>query len=83
MLFVPSFWWHEVTSSPGLKQNTKNDAAAAGDYIHLNVAINHWFDPLYLKEYPCATCRKYPNKNYGNFLLNNSKSSYSEHQKKP
>jgi jumonji domain-containing protein 7 len=69
MLFVPSYWWHEVVSTPGTIQNFNLEGTLADSYVHLNVAINHWFDPLFLKEYPCAVCRKYPNKKYGYALL--------------
>ena len=58
-LFVPSFWWHEVYSSPGPSQSYR------GDYIQLNAAINYWFEPLYTKEFPCAKCSKHLNKKYG------------------
>ena len=48
-LFVPSYWWHEVASSPS--EETIDD-------LSLNVAINFWFQPLYSKSFPCASCRK-------------------------
>jgi hypothetical protein len=29
--------------------------------IKFNAAVNYWFTPLFQKEFPCATCRKYIN----------------------
>ena len=86
MLFVPSFWWHEVASSPGpvrhhvtekgdrspsspAESGQYCDKSEADDTVQLNVAVNYWFDPLFLKEYPCATCKKYVNKKYASILL--------------
>lgn len=71
MIFVPSFWWHEVASAPGPTRRTfPPDSGDNHDaHMHLNVAINHWFDPLFLKEYPCASCRKYVNKKYARLLI--------------
>ncbi|CAM9422558.1 unnamed protein product [Ectocarpus fasciculatus] len=48
-LFVPSYWWHEVASQPS--EEAIHD-------ISLNLAINFWFEPLYSKSFPCASCRK-------------------------
>lgn len=42
-LFLPSFHWHEVRSSP--------------DDQGRNTAVNMWFDPFWTKEFPCADCR--------------------------
>ncbi|ETV98632.1 hypothetical protein H310_08749 [Aphanomyces invadans] len=42
-LFVPSFWWHEVRSTPAVHEPR-------------NVAVNYWYKPLYTKEFPCKTC---------------------------
>lgn len=57
-LYVPSFWWHEVHSSPGPSKEFQ------GDSIQLNAAINYWFEPLYNKEFPCAECSKRLNRRY-------------------
>ena len=69
MIYVPSFWWHEVTSTPGPRR--RDGSVADGEFIQLNAAINRWFDPLYLKEFPCATCAKYVNKKYTDMLYDN------------
>ena len=61
-LYVPSFWWHEVYSSPGPLQSFR------GDNIRLNAAINYWFEPLYYKEFPCVECSKHLNKKYDPIL---------------
>ncbi len=42
-LFLPSWWWHEVSSTPG-----------AHGYV---MSINVWYLGLYRKEFPCADCR--------------------------
>jgi peptidyl-lysine (3S)-dioxygenase / protease len=77
VVFVPSFWWHEVASAPGpVRRAAAADTAGEeeeGGGVQLNVAINYWFDPLFLKEYPCATCKKYVNKKYGSMLLEHYK----------
>ena len=57
-LFVPSFWWHEVVSTPGPSQTFQEKK------IRLNAAINYWFEPLYTKEFPCAECSKHLNMKY-------------------
>jgi jumonji domain-containing protein 7 len=58
-IFVPSYWWHEVTSSPGPKQKFNKRSS-----IQLNAAVNFWFEPLYTKEFPCVTCLRQLNKAY-------------------
>lgn len=45
-IWIPSFWWHEVTSIPGSRNPE----------VPLNVAVNLWFDPLFRKEFPCKSC---------------------------
>lgn len=47
-LWLPSYWWHEVTSIPGEREN----------WSPLNIALNIWFDPLFRKEFPCKLCGK-------------------------
>jgi peptidyl-lysine (3S)-dioxygenase / protease len=58
-LFVPSFWWHEVTSSPSQTNYTINlqDGQRILE-LPLNMAVNYWFSPLYDKGFPCRTCLK-------------------------
>lgn len=53
-LFLPSFWWHEVQSSP-------EDGR--------NCAVNSWFEPFWDKEFPCAECRPTVNRAYDDILL--------------
>lgn len=43
MLYMPSFWWHQVQSLPDSQQQR-------------NLAINWWFAPVLTKEFPCASC---------------------------
>lgn len=65
-IFVPSYFWHEVSSSPGQEQKYNGNSAFNDndplpkkfDRIAMNVAINYWFSPLYKKEFPCKSCRK-------------------------
>lgn len=49
VLYVPSFFWHEVVSSPSESER-------------MNLAINWWFEPLWKKEFPCDTCEIQPNR---------------------
>lgn len=99
MIFVPSFWWHEVKSSPGpvrkavgdmdITADTVDDGignceeggddsnVSAPSCVQLNIAVNLWFDPLYLKEFPCASCKKYVNKRYGGMLLDHVDKPYT------
>ena len=42
VLYLPSFWWHEVQSSP--------------DEFGKNIAVNFWYHPVFDKEFPCANC---------------------------
>ena len=56
-LFVPSYWWHEVASSPG-----HEDVPGGGSSsIPYNFAVNVWWAPLFEKEFPCPSCSKRPN----------------------
>ena len=43
MLYLPSYWWHEVQSFPDLDE-------------FLNIAVNFWYEPFFAKEFPCADC---------------------------
>jgi len=45
VIYVPSFWWHEVKSQPSLESP------------RVNLAVNHWFQPFYLKSFPCKRCK--------------------------
>ncbi|XP_033752806.1 jmjC domain-containing protein E-like [Pecten maximus] len=55
VLFMPSFWWHEVQSSPN---------RTAGH----NLAVNFWYDPFLTKEFPCPECRLDINPRYRHLL---------------
>jgi len=50
VLYLPSFWWHEVRSSP--------------DEHRRNIAVNYWYTPFLDKAFPCATCRLFVNPTY-------------------
>lgn len=55
VLFMPSFWWHEVQSYPSEKEQR-------------NVAVNFWYEPFLTKEFPCATCKMDVNPFYRHML---------------
>ena len=64
MFFVPSFWWHEVQSSPGdLVNATTTIDTGLDDHRHMqyNAAINMWYTPLFDKNFPCPLCKKFLN----------------------
>jgi Cupin-like domain len=48
MLFVPSWWWHSVDTTPETDSSGKPAWSAA---------LNFWFEPLYVKDYACADCK--------------------------
>ncbi|KFD72264.1 hypothetical protein M514_01322 [Trichuris suis] len=43
VLYMPSFWWHEVQSYPDVDENR-------------NLAVNFWYRRFWDKEFPCAKC---------------------------
>ncbi|OWF48355.1 uncharacterized protein LOC110453150 [Mizuhopecten yessoensis] len=55
VLFMPSFWWHEVQSSPSRTARH-------------NLAVNFWYDPFLTKEFPCPDCRLDINPRYRHLL---------------
>ncbi|KAK3103959.1 hypothetical protein FSP39_023261 [Pinctada imbricata] len=55
VLFMPSFWWHEVQSYP----NTDTSR---------NVAVNLWYEPFLTKEFPCPECTLDVNPKYRHLL---------------
>ena len=72
MLFVPSFWWHEVQSSPGhlvsatgtTTSKTATNTGSDDDHhyrMQYNAAINIWYTPLFEKNFPCPLCKKFLN----------------------
>ena len=80
-IFVPSFFWHEVRSSPN-RHPSQQDTDSIGNYregdqkkvcrweqMPHNMAINFWFSPLFDKKFPCASCRKQLSGNYRDVLL--------------
>jgi len=42
ILYLPSFWWHEVDSVPGAEDRS--------------IGINYWYSPYRIKPIPCPTC---------------------------
>jgi jumonji domain-containing protein 7 len=82
-LFVPSFWWHEVASSPSTALFTLHDLHSdqRPASLRLNLAVNFWFEPLFDKAFPCKECKKYFNGKYASMmqaLLDDSNNSQSE-----
>ncbi|XP_052064918.1 uncharacterized protein LOC127704761 [Mytilus californianus] len=55
VLFMPSFWWHEVQSVPNRKEKR-------------NLAVNYWYEPFLTKEFPCPTCKLDVNPKYRHLL---------------
>ncbi|XP_068707148.1 bifunctional peptidase and (3S)-lysyl hydroxylase JMJD7-like [Montipora foliosa] len=55
VLFMPSYWWHEVQSYPSKKEAR-------------NLAVNFWYEPFFTKEFPCATCKMDTNSYYHHML---------------
>lgn len=55
VLYLPSFWWHEVQSFPNV---------TAGR----NLAINFWYEPFFTKDYPCPECPLDVNPKYRDLL---------------
>jgi len=54
VLYLPSFWWHEVASVP--------------DQLKRNIAVNYWFTPFLNKEFPCSSCRLFVSPEYNNLF---------------
>jgi hypothetical protein len=46
--------------------------------IKFNAAVNYWFTPLFQKEFPCATCRKYIDLGEYSEILTSLYSLYTE-----
>jgi hypothetical protein len=68
MIFVPSWWWHEVATSTERElpdPDARAEAAGAGADrgmgggvgVDWSVAVNFWFEPYWVKPYGCATCK--------------------------
>ncbi|XP_052226244.1 uncharacterized protein LOC127841457 [Dreissena polymorpha] len=55
VLFIPSFWWHEVQSYPNVLEGR-------------NLAVNFWYDPFLTKEFPCQYCKMDINPKYRHLL---------------
>jgi jumonji domain-containing protein 7 len=68
VLYLPSYWWHEVQSHPqsNVVSDTNNpntsrghhNTKGGGDVVTTarNIAINYWYTPLLQKPFPCADC---------------------------
>lgn len=55
VLFMPSYWWHEVQSFPNVTAKR-------------NLAVNFWYEPFLTKEFPCAECKLDVNPKYKHLL---------------
>ncbi|XP_062579998.1 bifunctional peptidase and (3S)-lysyl hydroxylase Jmjd7-like [Saccostrea cucullata] len=55
VLYLPSFWWHEVQSFPNI---------TAGR----NLAVNFWYEPFLNRDYPCPECQLDVNPKYRHLL---------------
>ena len=44
VLYMPAFWWHEVQSYPNPTEKR-------------NLAINYWYEPFLVKDFPCPLCQ--------------------------
>ncbi len=58
VLFLPSYWWHEVLSQPA-------DDMESGEGLHHNLAVNFWYKPLYTRRFPCRHCSWQLDMSYG------------------
>eukprot|EP01083_Nonionella_stella_P070432 188427_1 len=65
LLFLPSYWWHEVRSRPG----------ESG----LTFGINFWYEPFFEKEFPCPHCRLRFNEEEYAELIDETLSESREH----
>lgn len=54
MIFVPSWWWHQVETATEPEPATT--AEAPGFTAEWSAAVNFWFEPYFVKAYGCATC---------------------------
>ncbi|BFZ04950.1 hypothetical protein BsWGS_07989 [Bradybaena similaris] len=55
VLYMPSFWWHEVQSKPSIHE-------------HRNLAVNFWYEPFLTREFPCQECGLDVNSKYTHLL---------------
>lgn len=53
MIFVPSWWWHEVDTTTESEPTSTSELGPAVDW---SAAVNFWFEPYFVKTYGCATC---------------------------
>ena len=53
MIFVPSWWWHQVDTTPE-EELTPVDGSEGN--VDWSAAVNFWFEPYFVKGYGCATC---------------------------
>ena len=65
MLFVPSWWWHQVDTSAEPEQVEPDSGLELAGW---SAAFNFWFEPLYVKGYACASCELQRNPAYSKDL---------------
>jgi hypothetical protein len=53
MLFVPSWWWHQVETEP----EPQPQQGGGGGLSGFSAAINFWYEPYFTKPYACAGCK--------------------------
>jgi len=66
VLYLPSFWWHEVQSYP--------------DDDKRNLAVNFWYEPFLDKEFPCNNCRQFVSEKYDHIITDFNLYSYFDKQ---
>ena len=57
-LYIPSWWWHEVASTPAAANAMPTAHASDGDVADAatHVSLNFWWSPAWTKPFPCAAC---------------------------
>ena len=56
MLYVPSWWWHQVDTEPSSSPLTTTTATQQSDDSGWSAALNFWFEPYFVKPFGCAAC---------------------------
>ena len=57
-LFIPSWWWHAVDTTPEPAQDPEEEGQAGVGVGAWSAALNLWFEPFYVKSYGCAVCER-------------------------
>lgn len=58
-IFVPAYYWHEVISYPFPEEEEEEKKKESDSELDtFNVAVNVWFEPLFMKEFPCSECQR-------------------------